>query len=581
MSTASNPNLDASTAAFAAAHPTLGTAKVNRDSNGSVLGSLPANESADHPTAELMNGYDDLHLAVQKRVAGTLRSVREHGAAGDGVTDDTTAIQAAIDVGPGVVFFPAGTYLVTSITRPGGVTLQGAGVPHTMIRAASPSGPIIGSGVASYIASPTQRGGGVFDLVVDGSARTNGGSVGISLAGCYDAVIKRCTIQNVETGLYLAHSAYWNQIESNRIAVVDTGAIVTENANENAFRSTHVLDCEWGFTVDEGSNGVSNVTFDHCAVEQPSMGGYQIVATTANAVDGVTIDKPRIERSSSGGTGVSWTEQCRGVEVRQPFFVNIATPVSGPLGSGAQVVRRGQHKQGLRVPTLADYADDSHGLLYWLSGRAHLRDSGNNGFASLQLDQLWLADGPRIVSISASTNGGDPNGQIVAGLGSKCLSGNGNTYRKTTASGSTGWVVEGTATHYESFGFDTATADADVWVSFGPHLIETAQTNAPRAYHVWRVPRSGTVSTITLTAEDDPGVTTCEFYEPDGATVVGAVSSAGVTAVVSGTTGADTLYEVTYTFPTPVVLAGGSRVLLALNMTTSIGEVFGHIELGS
>ena len=45
-------------------------------------------------------------------------SVKDFGATGDGVTDDTTAIQACIDAvelaGGGTVFFPNGTYIVTS-----------------------------------------------------------------------------------------------------------------------------------------------------------------------------------------------------------------------------------------------------------------------------------------------------------------------------------------------------------------------------------------------------------------------------------------------------------------------------------
>lgn len=50
-----------------------------------------------------------------------LVSVKDFGAVGDGVADDTTEIQAAIDAlpaGGGTVFFPAGTYLISTALAP-------------------------------------------------------------------------------------------------------------------------------------------------------------------------------------------------------------------------------------------------------------------------------------------------------------------------------------------------------------------------------------------------------------------------------------------------------------------------------
>lgn len=46
--------------------------------------------------------------------ASDIVSVRDFGAVGDGVTDDTAAIQAAINAGS--IFVPDGTYLVSSVT---------------------------------------------------------------------------------------------------------------------------------------------------------------------------------------------------------------------------------------------------------------------------------------------------------------------------------------------------------------------------------------------------------------------------------------------------------------------------------
>lgn len=60
-------------------------------------------------------------------------NVKAFGAVGDGVTDDTEAIQKAVGAAnavPGVVFFPAGTYILNNpitVVR-GKVVLRGAGV---------------------------------------------------------------------------------------------------------------------------------------------------------------------------------------------------------------------------------------------------------------------------------------------------------------------------------------------------------------------------------------------------------------------------------------------------------------------
>src|SRR3990170_2085384 len=70
--------------------------------------------------------------------SGDVFNVRAYGAKGDGATDDTAAIQAAIDAATagGIVFFPPGTYLASAITYPTlkAVSLIGAGAQASIIQ---------------------------------------------------------------------------------------------------------------------------------------------------------------------------------------------------------------------------------------------------------------------------------------------------------------------------------------------------------------------------------------------------------------------------------------------------------------
>lgn len=93
------------------------------------------------------SGTGAVQTTVQDRLRETV-SVKDFGAVGDGVTDDTAAIQAAIDylagAGPssvgGTVFIPAGEYRITSsivstVASPEGqVGIRGAGQFATIIK---------------------------------------------------------------------------------------------------------------------------------------------------------------------------------------------------------------------------------------------------------------------------------------------------------------------------------------------------------------------------------------------------------------------------------------------------------------
>jgi hypothetical protein len=65
-----------------------------------------------------------------------------YGATGDAITDDTIAIQAAIDAADadgGIVLVPPGTYKVTTLTVPSNMSFLGAGAGRSIIQTASTS----------------------------------------------------------------------------------------------------------------------------------------------------------------------------------------------------------------------------------------------------------------------------------------------------------------------------------------------------------------------------------------------------------------------------------------------------------
>jgi hypothetical protein len=76
---------------------------------------------------------NDAILAIEKMVVGpTVYNVKGYGAVGNGTTDDTTAVQAAITAveaaGGGVIYFPVGTFLLSPLTITGsGITIVGSG----------------------------------------------------------------------------------------------------------------------------------------------------------------------------------------------------------------------------------------------------------------------------------------------------------------------------------------------------------------------------------------------------------------------------------------------------------------------
>jgi hypothetical protein len=96
--------------------------------------STTANSFAIGTRVELRVTVASIAGYVQDRVA----SVKDFGAIGNGVTDDSAAIQTAVNSGFKEIYFPAGTYLMNHpVEVPYNVSLRGAGKGATVIQAGS------------------------------------------------------------------------------------------------------------------------------------------------------------------------------------------------------------------------------------------------------------------------------------------------------------------------------------------------------------------------------------------------------------------------------------------------------------
>jgi len=189
-------------------------------------------------------------------------NVKDYGATGDGVTDDTAAIQAAISAAPAgaTAFFPAGVYLVSSPVRlRGGLSYVGEGL-------ATGSGAVIRQKDGSNITGAAGRSG-----VLASDAFLDDASL------CGDPVlVKGLHIDGNAAGnptsdaSGIVLNAFWSRIEDCYFTdnpahgilltdYTDDGSYVSNSCSENRVTGNRIDTCGGDGIRQESGNGSSNL----------------------------------------------------------------------------------------------------------------------------------------------------------------------------------------------------------------------------------------------------------------------------------------------------------------------------------
>lgn len=193
---------------------------------------------------EALQSLIDAQRTAVKTLITPVYNVKGYGAAGDGATDDTTAIQSAITQantdGGGIIFFPEGTYRVTSLQLYSKLMLVGCGHGITILKKVNSfngtgtTAPIIrGYTEDSALSHIT-----ICDMTLDGNRASqsggtgDGNAMGIRVGGWNDFTLRDVYIQDCWTdGLYFCGYGTSNLTEG--IGYQVTNVVITNSRRNN------------------------------------------------------------------------------------------------------------------------------------------------------------------------------------------------------------------------------------------------------------------------------------------------------------------------------------------------------------
>ena len=343
-------------------------------------------------------------------------SVKDFGAVGDGVADDTTAWQNAINAAPagGAVYVPAGSYSLTGVTIDKALYLYGDGIGSVVL--SDTTGDVINVAMTSMPSVQSEQ------VTIEGLKFLNGAATPttfIKNASSLNTLIARCHFVGVSASYCVDHVFGYGVTVRECVfsGVTGVGLRLQEDGASTAYSiMSRVIDCD--FTIFIGTaveiEGGSNLYFESSIFENCSQ--YGVRYTGAYFLLGATFDGCYWEGNTLADLSFNTATNVAQAVLTNPTFVD--SP-SIDLGPNAHITIIGYNSGGGgNVCTISGSAIASATLI----DAANFTQSGTfqwvdlvNGTAATTYVPVWGADiSPPAIGNGTLTGKYTRNGNLVS-----------------------------------------------------------------------------------------------------------------------------------------------------------------------
>lgn len=281
-----------------------------------------------------IRAYQDAVRTKTRSLIWPVYNVQGYGAVGDGVTDDTVAIQATINAasnaGGGIVWLPAGTYLISdALVIPMGVYIVGAGPRATTIYNNQDGNAF------ELTETSTVYHSGIVNLKINGPASPATNKTAVYLKNCLGIAVDNVVIDNHDIGITIDGTTfgYYDALEKIWVYNANIGYYFINTANGNVMRDCGAFNCEYGVHIEDNANAI---TLDACFFE--TYNGFEATAQVyLVSCEKTTIRDCRFECS---GKSVDITAGARDTIIDGGGFWDTASAANLPVDAGSNTIMR-------------------------------------------------------------------------------------------------------------------------------------------------------------------------------------------------------------------------------------------------